>query len=132
MATLRAAQIKPGTTPILSVSVDGQDIADATIYVTIRMAGRTLIKTNRYDDESVTAETTWAKGVPTTLVSVQYSQADTLYLRPGNASIEVSWIFEDGSADKSNMERLFIPKTLFREVMTYGRYTSDDIEWEED
>ena len=128
MATLRAAQIKPGTTPLLDITVDGQDLSNSTVYVTIHMSGRTLIKTNRYDDGDIAMEVVRSGDEVDTLLTVQYSQADTLYLRPGNASIEISWINEDGTADKTDLARLFIPKTLYREVMAYGRHPSEDIE----
>lgn len=122
MATLTATTIKPGTTPLLTVIVDGQAIQDATIYVTIDMGDRSLVKSNWNNCPDVTAEAIYDddEAQVGTEISVQFSQDETLFLRPGNASIEVGWVFEDGTADKSNIGRLRIPKTLYKGVMIYG------------
>lgn len=122
MATLKAPTIKPGTTPLLTVTVDGEAIQDATVYVTIDMGDRHLTKSNYNDDSEMWLEAVYKGSVQSgTRVTVQYSQAETLILRPGNARIEVGWVFEDGSADKSNIGRLKIPRTLIGHVMAYGR-----------
>lgn len=119
MATLKAAEIKPGTTPLLSVTVEGEDIHEATVYVTIDDGGRQVVKSN-YDHAGDFSFEIIDDGVHVdTLVNVQYSQSETLMLRPGNAKIEVGWVFDDGSADKTNIGRLRIPKTLFYGVMRY-------------
>ncbi len=124
MATLRGEKLKQGTTPVLTVMVDGQDLTGANIYVTITSGDRKLIKTNRYNDPSVMTDIVLQDGVPSTEITIQFSQEDTLYLRPGNGMIEVEWINEDGTADRSDIGRLFIPRTLLKGVITYGEYTS--------
>lgn len=126
MATLSAIEIKPGTTPILTAIVDGEDLSGATVYVTIDMGDIKLIKSNYQGREEVALEPIYDvnEDVIGTTILAQYSQAETLRLRPGPASIEVGWIFEDGTAGKSDIGRLHIAKTLFKGVMEYGSYTS--------
>lgn len=132
MATLRTAEIKPGTTPLLTVTVDGQAIQDATVYVTIDMGDRHVTKTNYNDDGDLTLEPVYKGTTQTgTKVMVQYSQAETLMLRPGNAEVEVGWVFEDGSADKTNIGRLKIPKTLIWTAMAYNRIVEEEPEEDE-
>lgn len=125
MATLSAIEIKPGTTPLLTAVVEGEDISSATVYVTIDMGDIKLTKSNYHTEEGVTLEPVYVDDdFVGTMISVQYSQAETLSLRPGSASVEAGWIFEDGVAGKSDIGRLHIAKTLFKGVMEYGRHTS--------
>lgn len=120
MATLSAAKIKPGTTPILTVIVDDEDISEATVYVTIDMKDRNLVKSTKSGNGDIELEPIYnGETVVGTQVTVQYSQADTLFLRPGYASLEIGWVDSEGVAEKSDLARLKIPKTLFRGVM-YG------------
>lgn len=118
MATLSAAKIKPGTTPILTVIVDDEDISEATVYVTIDMKDRNLVKSTKTGNGDIELEPIYnGETFVGTQVTAQYSQAETLHLRPGYASVEVGWVLEDGTADKSDLTRLTIPKALFRSVM---------------
>lgn len=122
MATLVAPKIKPGTTPTLTVIVEGEAIQDATVYVTIDMRGRHLIKTNYHENDEMTLTPVYNDDSVQvgTLITLKYTQSDTLYLRPGYARVEVGWIFSDGTADKSELARIKIPRTLFKGVMVYG------------
>lgn len=125
MAKLRTASIKPGTTPLLTAVVDGEAIQNATLYVTIDMGDKQLVKSNLYGNDTVYAEAVYDGLTQTgTLVTVQLSQADTLFLRPGNAEIEIGWVFEDGTADKSDIGRIAISKSLYKGVMQYGGHTA--------
>lgn len=121
MATLSVAKLKPGTTPTLTAYIDGEAIQDATVYITINMGDTRLTKSNYMNDESVMVEPVYqgSRQVGTNII-VQYSQAETLCLRPGYASIEAGWVFEDGEADKTEIGRIRISKTLYRGVMLYG------------
>lgn len=121
MATLSAAKIKPGTTPLLTVIVDNEDITEATVYVTIDAKDRQLVKSTKTGNGDIMLEPVYdGETFAGTQVSVQYSQADTLFFRPCYASLEVGWIEADGTADKSDLARLKIPKALYRGVMAHG------------
>lgn len=121
MATLSVAKLKPGTTPILTAFIEGEAIQDATVYITINMGDRQLTKSNYMHDGSVQVEPAYQGSIQVgTNITVQYSQSETLCLKPGYASIEVGWVFEDGEADKTEIGRIRISKTLYRGVMLYG------------
>lgn len=125
MATLSLVKIKPGTTPILTAVVD-EIIQDATVYLAIDMKGRRLVKSNYCNEGDVIVEPIYDESDVqiSTQLTVQYSQEETLYFRPGYARVEVGWVFEDNTADKTNIGRIMIPKTLIKGVMRYGKYTS--------
>lgn len=121
MATLSAAKIKPGTTPILTVIVDDEDISEAAVYITIDMKDRNLVKSTKTGNGDIELEPIYnGETFVGTQVTAQYSQAETLHLRPGYASLEIGWADSEGVAEKSDLARLKIPKTLFRGVMANG------------
>ena len=121
MATLSAAKIKPGTTPLLTVIVDNEDITEATVYVTIDAKDRQLVKSTKSNRGDIMLAPAYdGETFIGTQVSVQYSQAETLCLRPGYASVEIGWVDSEGVADKSDLARLKIPKALYRGVMAHG------------
>lgn len=127
MATLSAAQIKQGTTPIVSAILDGQAIQDATVYFSIRARNRLIVKSNYRNDGDIILTPVYDEisGEQTgTEIDVQLSQLETLCLKPGIARIEVGWIFEDGSADKSNIGVLKINNSLYKWVMEYGKHNA--------
>lgn len=118
---LTAAKIKPGTTPILTVIVDDEDISEATVYIAIDMKDRNLVKSTKSGNGDITLEPIYdGETIIGTQVTAQYSQAETLHLRPGYASLEIGWVDSEGVAEKSDLARLKIPKTLFRGVMANG------------
>lgn len=125
MATLKLVRIRQGTTPLLTAVVDGEAIQDATVYVTLQMGDRQITKCNHNDDGDMVL-TPVMSGLTQigTQIDLQYSQADTLAMRPSFAMVQVGWVFEDGTADKTNIGRLRITKSLYKGVMNYGRHSS--------
>lgn len=123
MAELKLTKIREGTTPILTAVVDGEAIQDATVYVTIDMGDRHLTKRSGEGDMVLTP----VMGIDTqvgTQIDVQYSQAETLMLRPGIAKVQVGWVFDDNTADRTNIGRVRITKALYKGVIRYGEHTS--------
>ena len=110
---------------MLTAIVDGEDIQDATIYVAVVSGDRRVLKTNYNDSDAVIAEPVYSGNqIVGTQITVQYSQADSLALIPGYGVVQVGWVFEDRSADKSNLGRVFISNDIIKEVMAYGRHSS--------
>lgn len=126
MATLSAVQIKQGTTPIITADVEGVDIREATVYLSISTGKGLIVKTNYYNDGDVTLEPIYDELDEQigTSVEAQLSQIESLCLRPGLSRIEIGWIFEDGSADRTNTGILKITPTIYRRVMEYGKHSS--------
>ena len=126
-ATLSSVVIKQGTTPIITAILDGQAIQDATVYLSIKQRGRLIVKSNYHDTGDVILEPVYDVDETTqigTSITVQLSQLETLCLKPGGARIELGWIFEDGSADKSNIGIINVSDSLYKWVMEYGEHTS--------
>ena len=126
-STLSSVEIKPGTTPIITAIVDGQAIQTATVYLSIRQRHRLIVKSNFHDTGEVVLEPVYnTEGTEQigTSITAQLTQLETLCLAPGGARIEAGWVFEDGTADKSNIGLINISNTLYRQVMEYGKHSS--------
>lgn len=124
-STLSSVEIKPGTTPLITAVVDGPAIQDATVYLSISQRDRLIVKSNFHDTGEVVLEPVYDTDGTTqigTSIIAQLSQLETLCLKPGGARIEAGWVFEDGTADKSNIGLLNISNTLYRWVMEYGEH----------
>lgn len=126
MAKISAVQIKQGTTPLISVILDDEAIQNATVYFSLKTRNRLIVKSNYNDTGEVVVEPVYNESQEQigTSIAVQLSQLETLCLHPGTARVEVGWVFEDGSADKSNIGIVNISATLLNEVMRYGEHTS--------
>ena len=126
-ATLSSVKIKQGTTPIITAIVDEQAIQDATVYFAIRARNRLIVKSNYHNTGDITLEPVYDETTAAqigTSITVQLSQLETLCLQPGAARIEAGWVFDDGSADKSDIGMLNITNTLLKGVMLYGKHSS--------
>lgn len=123
MSTLLSAELMPGTTPILKAVVSGEDITDSTVYVSIESGDIIYTKSNYHDDGTISLEKAYDENSNFlgTEVTVMYTQEDTLCLSPGYARVQIGWVSEDDTADKTNMGRVHVPNTLIREVMRYGK-----------
>ena len=125
MATLKLVEIRQGTTPLLTAIVDGEAIQDATVYITLDQNDKQLTKNNSDNDGAIVMTPIMSGSTQIgTQVDIQYSQAETLYLRPGFAKVQIGWAFEDGEADMTNIGRVRIPKALYKGVKRYGEHSS--------
>ena len=111
-----ATFIRQGTTPAIEITAIGEQITEATVYVTIAQGDVQITKTNRRNDPSITVE---PAGDDTKIVVI-LSQADTLRLRPGAGKVQVRWIFEDGTAGTSDNGYVEVGEALLKDVITYG------------
>lgn len=129
MASLVSTRMKPGTTPILNAVVGGVDITEATVYIAIETGDYTHVKSNKDNDDLISLDPVYDENehIIGTEITAIYTQEETLQLSPGNAKIEIGWVFDDDSADKTNIGRVLIPKTLIKGVMRYGRNNSETI-----
>ena len=119
---IKSARMRQGTTGVLEVTLEGQAVQNATVYVTIDQNDIQLTKSNYRDNPAVTMEPVFDEYEQqiATDITVIYSQAETLALRPGHGRIQVRWIFEDGTADGSEQGRIAIPEALFKGIIVYG------------
>lgn len=119
---IKSARMRQGTTGVLEMTLEERAVQDATVYVTIDQGDIQITKTNYMNKTALTMEPVYDEyGRQTgTDITIIYSQAETLALMPGHGRVQVGWIFEDGTADRSEMGRVTIPPALYKEVMVYG------------
>lgn len=126
MNKISSIEIKQGTTPIVTAVLEGQAIQDATVYLSIRAKNRLIVKSNYCENSGMLLEPVYDEDDVQvgTSITVQLTQCETLCLKPGAARVEVGWVFEDGSADKSNIGLMTITPSLLKGVMRYGKHSS--------
>ena len=122
MAAIKSARFRQGTTPVLTFTLEGEAVQDATVYVTIRQNDIQLTKSNFKDCPAVTMEPVYdeyEEQIGTDITCI-YSQWETLHLRPTHAQVQVRWIFEDKTADESKIGRVEIGEALDKRIIAYG------------
>ena len=112
--------IRRGTTPTLTITAEGIDFTDKTIYITIAQANNgkltKLTKTYPNADGSV-----WIEASETASdINVILSQHDTLSFQPGRAEVQIRWIEEDGTAHASDIKAITLTKILLEGVIRYA------------
>ena len=101
------------TTPALPMTVP-VDLTGADIYVTIKQGQRKLQKTGAdvvsvYDSES-----------GKTTLTVTLTQEETgAFLAEKSATIQVNWIFSDGTRSATNIKKIDVTENLLNEVIEY-------------
>ena len=127
MKTISSVRFKQGETPEVTADID-QRISDelANVYLALAQNDRCITKNKESNPDEFTMTKLYDHdGVWTgTTITVKYTQAETLFLKPGTAKVEVGWVYYDGLAEKTNIARVQIDGSLIREVMTYGKHTS--------
>lgn len=111
-----ATFIRQGTTPAIEITAIGEQIAGATVYVTIDQGDIQITKSNRNNDPAVTVE----EAGDDTKVTMILSQSDTLTLRPGAGKVQLRWIYEDGTSGTSDNGYVEIGEALYKGVISYG------------
>lgn len=100
-----------GTTPTLTLNVEGADLTDKTVFVTIRCGNYTLTKTG--DDIAIS----YADGVST--VVVRLTQQETLKMRESTATVQIRFVDENGNADATNKASFDVESVLYHAVIEY-------------
>ena len=119
MSTLSKIICKQGTTPTLEAVVDREVIQDATVYLAVRMHERTITKCSTDDDVTVEPYMNIHNQQIGTKITATFTQEETLMMIPGNAHVEVGWVFEDGEAGKTKIGKILITESLIKGVMKY-------------
>lgn len=104
-----------GTTPDYVLTLDGVDLSDQTVYVTIKQCQKLLTKTG--DELTIAVDETGST------IAFALTQEDTLGLSVGSASIQVRFIGADGVAWATKTATLYVEKALLEKVIAY---VSDD------
>ena len=108
--------IRRGTTPTLTITAEGIDLAGKTVYVTIDQPNNgQLTKVYPSNDGAVSLE--YYAG--NTNINVFLSQRDTLAFSPGKAHVQIRWIEADGTAHESDICTITFSKVLLEGVIRY-------------
>ena len=99
-----------GTTPDYILTVQGYDLTDKTVYVTIRQGQKQITKT---DDLSIA----YSEGATT--IAFSLTQEETLALAEGSASVQVRFIDSEGMALATNIKQLQVRKVLLERTIAY-------------
>lgn len=100
-----------GTTPALTLIVEGADLTDKTVFVTIRCGNYSLTKTG--GDVAVS----YADGNST--VVIRLTQEETLKMYKSEASVQIRFIDENGHADATNKAKFEVQESLYSAVIEY-------------
>ena len=100
-----------GTTPALTLNVEGVDLTDKTVFVTIRCGN--YIMTVSGDDVAVS----YAEGVST--VIIRLTQQQTLRMKESTATVQIRFVDENGNADATNKADFDVKSVLYRAVISY-------------
>lgn len=101
--------MRRGTTPTITCKLDGADLSEATVYVTLQQGGTEIEIKN---PEVETTET----GCKLTII---LTQEQTLKLKAGTVDIQLRWINSDGSALATDVAQIEVYKILKQGVISY-------------
>lgn len=101
-----------GTTPDYVLTLDGVDLSNQTVYVTIGQGKTRLTKTG--DELSVSVDETGSA------IAFSLTQQDTLGLSAGSASVQVRFIDAEGVAQATEKAPLTIDDVLLERVIAYA------------
>lgn len=101
-----------GTTPDYVLTLDGVDLSDQTVYVTIAQGNKKL--TLAGDRLSITATVDGSE------IAFTLTQEDTLGLTVGGATVQVRFIDKNGHAEATDIASLIVRQVLLEDVIEYA------------
>ena len=101
-----------GTTPDYILSIDGHDLSNKTVFVTIRQGQIKITKSNQELSISTDSEGS--------TIAFVLSQKDTLALQEGNAEVQVRFIDSDGVALATEIAPVQVKRVLYERVIAHG------------
>lgn len=104
--------MRRGTTPTYALTVDGFDLTDKTVYVTIAQGTRKITLTN--DRLAITSDETGSSAI------FELSQAETLAFKNGSASVQMRFIDSAGEAWATDIGSLSIDPVLLEREIAYA------------
>lgn len=114
--------MRRGTTPDYILSVSGGDLSGCAVYVTISQAGRRTTLTG----ERLTIAVDDSTGRPVTSIRFRLTQAETLAMQAGKASVQVRWTDAGGLALATEIKTIGIMPVLLEEVIAYDGTSDGD------
>lgn len=107
------------TTPVIRMRIRGIDLTEATIHVTFAQDAEKLTISSVDNDFSLSVAHD-ENGVPITKIAVPLEQTQTaLFNARRKTQCQVRWIFEDGTADGTEIKDIDMLGMLEDEVISY-------------
>lgn len=100
-----------GTTPSHILTIEGYDLTETRVYVTLSSGFVRITKTN--EDLAIAYEN------ETTSILLFLTQEDTLGLPTGDAEVQVRWIDSNGIAQATEIEKISVDRVLLPKVISY-------------
>lgn len=113
--------MKRGSTPLVTLSVEGEEFKNSTVIVTIDQDGTQITKSSAGSDLKLTKVYDEDTGdFLRTDITVYLSQADTLKLEVGQARIQIRWVDILGYAYVSDISTIAVDEVLLNREISYG------------
>lgn len=97
------------TTPTIELTVEGVDLTDSDVYVTIRQQGREL--TVKDADVTLDGEDT--------VITFALTQEQSATFHTGSAKIQVNWIDTDSHRNATTIEDVGVTPNLLNRVIEH-------------
>ena len=104
-----------GTTPIYTLTIDGYDLTEYTVYVTIRNNTTITLTGDRPSIASSGSGQTLASAVV-----FELTQEETLALKTGAGMVQMRFIDQSGTALATDIAQIRIEPVLYERVIEYG------------
>ena len=113
--------MRRGSTPLITLSVEGEEFKNSTVIVTIDQDGTQVTKSSTGSDVRLTKVYDEDTGdFLRTDITVYLSQADTLKLDVGQARVQIRWIDILGYAYVSEVSTVNLEEVLLEREIEYG------------
>lgn len=114
--------MKRGTTPTITINVDGMSFQGYRVFVTLEDSASTQITHDSSDATHVRKEVKYdEEGNPIgCIVRMTLSQDETLSLAVGRVQVQLTWIDVYGVVGKSDISTTSFDRTLLEQEVSYG------------
>ena len=103
-----------GTTPALTFQIAGFDASAMTPYVSFKRGADILTKTG--GDVTVVYDSDNDQSV----IVCQLTQAETLAMRSGEATVQMRFIDSTGNAYATTKAQIGVEDVIYKQIITYG------------
>lgn len=111
-----------GTTPTYTLTIEGHDLTDKTVYVTLKIGKNLMTLTN--DRLSVV----YSQQQDKSLVEFTLTQEETLSFKVGTGDVQVRFINSHGTASATDIGKIEIDKVLLERVIEYGGEIESEVD----
>lgn len=112
--------MRRGTTPDFILTVEGRDLTDKTVFVTLAQDRKKITKTNdEIEIETVIVDRGQASERTDSVISFSLTQEETLGFKEGDTEVQVRFIDSDDYAEATEIVSVEIGAVLLEKVIEY-------------